>query len=331
MDHTVHRHPDLTRPAARPAQPVGESAAPLYAAALACCLLLVAYGSLLPFQFRLPADQVGNGWLSLIGFILTQPSIVKPTFDDLLTNLILYMPSGALAAILLRRSRLGIEGRWIMLVFGYASLIWCLESLQGLMPARFASINDWALNLTGAVVGGILSASAEQIARSVARFARLSTRIVIGWLTRQCGWRWRPAALGIVLVAGLIQVIWQLWQVMQRTGRMPARPAGPVDWLPFARQWMHDYLHAGHMLLMDAAWYGVMGVALWLTMRWLRLGRRTWPAALAVALIALAGEMINLLRAVARPDSTEPLLALLAAGFTIAILQRLTRPIALTR
>jgi VanZ family protein len=120
--------------------------------ALAAYAALVVYGSLYPF----------SGWRSLgIGpfAYLTDPLPQYLTAFDVVTNVIGYMPLGALIV-------LALYPRWrgsvavCAALFGGALLSGAMEAIQTYLPTRVASNLDLAANAFGALLGGVAIAPA---------------------------------------------------------------------------------------------------------------------------------------------------------------------------
>ncbi|TCK42368.1 VanZ family protein [Paraburkholderia sp. BL8N3] len=123
--------------------------------ALAAYAALVVYGSLYPF----------SGWRSLgLGpfAFLTDPIPQYVTAFDVVTNVLGYVPLGALIA-------LALHPRWrgalaVCLAFvGGALLSGAMEAIQTYLPTRVASNLDLAANALGALIGGALTAPATSM------------------------------------------------------------------------------------------------------------------------------------------------------------------------
>lgn len=113
--------------------------------ALWCCALGLVLLTLRPWSgWRAPGH-------SLLRF-LTEPWNRYWSWFDVWSNLVAYMPLGALLAIRLRRS---LRGMSILLIAALAGgvLSFALETLQNFLPTRVPSSLDLVLNLLGATVG----------------------------------------------------------------------------------------------------------------------------------------------------------------------------------
>jgi VanZ family protein len=124
---------------------------------------LIVYASLSPFVgWKLPTGVPRFG----LGHMPWYPWW---TVFDLVSNLLGYMPFGALlfgAQVRSGRAR-GVSA--LTTVIEGAALSFCLESLQNWLPQRVPSIADWLLN-TGGTVLGLLVAMAVQALGGVARW-----------------------------------------------------------------------------------------------------------------------------------------------------------------
>jgi VanZ family protein len=120
--------------------------------ALAAYVALVVYGSLYPF----------SGWRALgIGpfAYLADPLPQYLTAFDVVTNVLGYMPLGALIVLALYphgRGALAVCAAFI----GGALLSGTMEAIQTYLPTRVASNLDLAANALGALLGGVLTAPA---------------------------------------------------------------------------------------------------------------------------------------------------------------------------
>ncbi|SAK84200.1 VanZ family protein [Caballeronia ptereochthonis] len=120
--------------------------------ALGAYAALVVYGSLYPF----------SGWrsLGLSPFAyLTDPLPQYLTVFDVVTNVLGYMPLGALIVLALYPRFRGTPAVGAALLGG-ALLSGTMEAIQTYLPTRVASNLDLAANAFGALVGGVLIAPA---------------------------------------------------------------------------------------------------------------------------------------------------------------------------
>jgi VanZ family protein len=192
--------------------------------ALGAYTALVVYGSLYPF----------SGWRSLgIGPFawITDPLPQYLTAFDVVTNVLGYMPLGALIV-------LALYPRWrgslavCAALLGGALLSGTMESIQTYLPTRVASNLDLAANAFGALLGGVLIAPAT----SALLDRGLVRRMRFAWFERNAAYviglsaLWPFAALfpSPYLFGGgdLPRVLWD--------GLDPAMQDAILAWLPAA-------------------------------------------------------------------------------------------------
>ncbi|MCC6681824.1 MAG: VanZ family protein [Phycisphaeraceae bacterium] len=262
--------------------------------------LLVAYGSLIPFDFHLHEWRFEN--LALGG------QMSAPPLDDVLLNLALYVPLG----VLLRLS----WKRWTCAAAGVIALSFALESVQSLSPQRVSSWQDFAANAGPGVVAAALTPwlIAGFRVTVFATYRRIAQPIaaVWSWLHRQ---RRRPTMmLAMVAVNVLLIGAWS------STLAAPVRPSAQtaINWLPFGEHFARSYDKAiglaGESLLAYCV-LGMLGGAV--------LMRRSqrWPLlwlTLGVTVVVGGLEMLRRMTGRDQADITEPLLAVVAVGMVFA-------------
>lgn len=109
--------------------------------------LLIVWGSLYPFDFILPDSQVMHRRLStVLSHYVTR--------DDLASNVLIYMPLGAVLILsLFGRSR----AMHVLQATLIASLLSMnMELAQAFTPHRVTSVYDWLLNTAGACIGACI-------------------------------------------------------------------------------------------------------------------------------------------------------------------------------
>ncbi len=152
---------------------------------LGAYLCALAYGSLYPWSgWRRPGD-------SGLGFLF-EPWSRYWTWFDVLTNVAMYLPVGALAYVLLRR-RPGVLGPLVLATLAGAAFSLVLESAQSFMPGRVPSRLDWLTNSAGTLLGALIAAA----------FAKFSFG--------SRGWPEQPAggadgAVGLALIAAWLAI-----------------------------------------------------------------------------------------------------------------------------
>jgi VanZ family protein len=195
---------------------------------------LIVYASLSPFTgWKQPAG------VALLGFghMPWQPAYW--TWFDLLSNLIGYMPFGALLfGAQVRGGRpLGMSAINTVLAGGLLSL--CLESLQNWLPQRVPSAADWLLNTTGAGLG-VLAAMAVRALGGLDRWQRLRDH---WFITRSAG----GLALLLLWPVGLLFPAAVPFGLGQGLLRLQEAAAGWLAGTPW-EAWVEGWLHIGDAL-----------------------------------------------------------------------------------
>ena len=120
-------------------------------------VLAVLYGSLLPFSFDLARLTPGTG------FGLLRIGLYPISREDLLTNIVVYLPLGLTVALAVRSScSVWTQVAIATAVGGAVSVL--AESLQSATAMRVACWSDVAFNTSGALLG---AAAAPFVARLV--------------------------------------------------------------------------------------------------------------------------------------------------------------------
>ncbi len=121
-------------------------------------VLLVLYGSLMPFEFTNDAQTVRLNLSQAFMYWPLSDKLHTP-LADVLANILLYIPMGFLIStrLAVRRGGGTIAGVLIALAIG-AAASFTVESLQLFEPTRVGAINDIETNSLGALLGGIAGA-----------------------------------------------------------------------------------------------------------------------------------------------------------------------------
>ena len=278
------------------------------------CLLLIAYGSLLPFDLHLPTGVAG--WRA----VLTAPRWVAaqgPTSalglsasaSDLLINLLLYVPLGVLLRFSIPgKPRLGVVGA-LLATLGVFVVSWGLESLQSLTPTRVSSLNDVVANVASGGVAAALclllwSRFGALVFRLYCRTAPLRRLVHHAFVALQS----RPWLTYIVVgLNGLLIGGWYLLQL----SRHQHDTGGEA--LPFASAFELPYDAAavvlGRSLLVYVGLATLVLLAMVSRRERVRLG---WVVVVVVGL-SVAAEAHRAATHNASPDITGPILAAAAA------------------
>jgi VanZ family protein len=142
---------------------------------------LVVYASVYPATgWRVPAGPAAL-WLRL-----PWPAWF-PTFD-IVSNLLGYLPLGALLSIAALRGGAGRLAALATAVAGAALLSYALEVLQQLSPVRVPSLLDFALNVAGAFAGALLALGLHALG------------VLERWQTLRDRWFVRHSAVALTLL-----------------------------------------------------------------------------------------------------------------------------------
>ena len=291
---------------------------------LSVCLIV--YGSLVPFEFKLPhVPESIHGKILLFLHIISSPRWVEASStqfsslglsgncSDTLVNLFLYVPAAVFLRLDLRRRNLyaGEEIIAVMLLLGCVS--WILECTQSLEATRSASLRDVILNTGGAAVAAIVAPTARDISRRIVFKLYCKISILVIDTTALVQKLRARAGVSIAALVGVNTVVLALWAVAvlyaQTTGK-----TGKFHAVPFLAHFHKSYDEAFMLMARSMVIYAIMAVPvalLWASVRttqgWLRVMLAT--AAMAGGLQAIRATVGG-----RSSDITEPILALVAAG-----------------
>lgn len=292
-------------------------------------LLAIAYGSLLPFEWRAPPDAL---WMNLPGALSwREPPAgvsklgVSAAASDVLANALLYLPVGLLLTMGLKR-----YVRWHALAAAGATLIafgvsFTVECVQLRIIGRCGAWNDVLVNTLAA---GVAAAWTPVLRVIVFASAQLSYRAV-----QHARRHWRAMAhrrnvqAALVLVFPVVSAIvltryLDHWSAEQRPDALT-----PNFW-PLWWHFVLPYDMGLVLLARTLAVYGFLAAGTW---AWARLARLPEPASASglVVLCFAAGVTVWRIHAGRTAgDVTELLLACLAVlcvRVAIALIQRAGR------
>ncbi|MGB2984945.1 MAG: VanZ family protein [Phycisphaerae bacterium] len=272
-------------------------------------IVAVLYGSLLPFEIDWAVFQQSNG----LG--LLRLGLAEATLEDIVTNILVYVPVGLALTLCGRGGSLTRLARVPFAVIIGAAVSLCAETLQAGIAIRVASWTDVALNTTGIAIGAILGAGLYGVViRS------------LQWLRR--GLSAMPTQLLATLV--VLQVLAVLSHGFQpaRTSAQPGLwPLQVVDlsrvqWLPFEALWRCPMDQAAADVLSVLAVYGTLALILLAVLVRARIPAARLVTGITVTLLAIAVEIPHMLSATHPADITGPILALLAAAGASRLLSR---------
>ncbi len=299
--------------------------------------LLILYGSLLPFDHRLPTDIS-----SLASFITWSPNLFSaPLWDakfaawnvlsghstearsDLWLNLILYWPLGLL--LRLHDRSLGRHAWlwWLRGMLVILALIWVMECLQSLSPDRCAYLTDVLHNFIGAILGMLLAAPlVVTLKRSLFLAyckAAYPTHRLRQWLARE---RRLPGVMIVLAAANLVLLVWWL-----QAGNGSAKPSAGVNWLPFWHHFQHTYVRTSEYVFRALIVYGLVSLLLLVQFLSVHRKRGFGTVMLLVFMLALLLQSGRQTYSQSRFDITEPLLALSSVALVILGVLALMRSI----
>ncbi|MEK9775496.1 MAG: VanZ family protein [Quisquiliibacterium sp.] len=250
---------------------------------LGAYLCALVYGSLYPW----------TGWQASGGSALSFISDGWPrywTAFDLLANLLLYAPLGALCLVSMRD-----RAETIACMLGCGTMAFLLslsvEALQHFMPGRVPSLADLIANTAGALSGALAMLVGIRLAG--ARSARLSSQhwvrsgamgpaLLIAWVVMQL----HPQRLlfGHGDIVRPLTVLWQL--AVGDSLQAGSPPALRAEALADSIR-----LHADYAVFVEASGTGCAIVALGLLVR--EVFPRHLPRSLITALLVIAGGMLH--------------------------------------
>lgn len=282
-------------------------------------LAVVAYGSLLPFDF-ITTEHATAAPLQRLGDLLAAPTWSLGPAHDLLCNALLYLPFGWLAVTAARlRQRSGLPTALLAILIT-AAVAWTLECLQGLMPIRVASSTDWLCNVSGAGIGAlaaiILYPLTAQIAHAVSHFAQHTARRLGKWTGR------RTAAIVLLLLCVVVVRYW--FDAFPEPHRLVGPAMGRINPMPGLLHFMMPYDSAALTILRQAGGFALLAGLMSLALGKGRPCARSASVVLGVVLIALGAEVMKLYDAGRYPDITDPLLAALTAAAVATALHRVS-------
>ena len=138
---------------------------------------MIIYGSLYPFEFRIPSDGPGP----MVVFLGSWSA--RPGFGDFLANILLYLPFGCFCLTGLRRNS-GVIVSVALTAFTGAALSLCIELTQYYDVGRDTEATDFYANTIGSFLGaiGALGASAMFDARLSGDVAARPVSLIFAWL-----------------------------------------------------------------------------------------------------------------------------------------------------
>lgn len=253
-------------------------------------LAMIAYGSLIPFDFHVEAlYQQTGGWAQLILHILTSPRWVfvdamgqaadgGSWIADGWTNLALYGPLGLFLRLGFRRRRWTRRRQVLTAAVVLLSVSYLLESTQSLTWSRVPSLIDVLANVSGGLFAALLAVHIRAAFTTVVFgvYCRI-TRLLyasVGALRRKRG------VLYTVILVDIGLVLAWVWYVVGRS-----TPTSN-NWLPFANEFMLPYDLAAVRIAENMIVYCLAAMLISLPLLAMNIRRRFDWLVLAMALLA---------------------------------------------
>ncbi|KQU78538.1 MULTISPECIES: VanZ family protein [unclassified Rhizobacter] len=154
------------------------------------------------------------------------------TAFDVVSNLLGYMPLGALTVGALVRSGRRVSLAFIAALLAGALLSFLMESLQNWLPQRVPSMLDWLLNAAGTLAGALVAVAVQALGG------------IERWQTLRDRWFVARSAGGLLLLllwpVGLLfptPVPLGLGQVLVRLQELAAEALGGTPWSVWTEDW----------------------------------------------------------------------------------------------
>lgn len=233
-------------------------------------LLLLGYGSLLPFEASSDVaiwDSFESWWAGLF-WLFSQPCWSVWKRIDVYANVVLYVPAGVFALFVMRGcfpwywwGWWGWLGAWVSAVCLVAGFSYMMESFQVLVVDRVASLNDFTCNTWGGVIGSTVALMVRGFVIGLAFVLTVWFRRVAGYVVKALGpWGdWR-AWVGAMLVALACYLMWRYlgrWSAMQRPDVVE------LNWWPMWWHYVLSYDKALRLLIRSVATYAMVSGLVW--------------------------------------------------------------------
>jgi glycopeptide antibiotics resistance protein len=128
----------------------------------------VLYGTTIPFDFSADPATVDQGWRELRSSAHRLVHLLRPSWSDIVSNLLLFFPWSALLAARGRLAGRGLALAALVAIGTGASFSVAVEYLQIYARSRYASVWDVTLNVVGAAAGFVAGWLAPAVYRRVA-------------------------------------------------------------------------------------------------------------------------------------------------------------------
>lgn len=289
-------------------------------------LLLLGYGSLLPFEgsSELVVWQAWDSWFDGLYWLVSQPDWGMWRRVDVYANVVLYVPAGVFALFVFRgRLPWGWLGAWIGAVLLLGVFSYGMESCQVLVTDRVASLNDVVCNAMGGAIGATVSLVFRSFAIGVAFVGtvwyRRVARHVVGTVGPAGGWR----AAGGLLLVGLAG--WLMWRYLGHWSAMERPDVVELNWWPMGWHYVLSYDKALVLLIRATLTYAMVSGLLWVAWHvWRGSGSGSWTLLPVVwlglgMLLGWGVEMWRVMSGRTAGDVTEGLTAAAGVGMFVLV------------
>lgn len=293
------------------------------------CLVLIIYGSLLPFDLQWSQAVEAHGgivaaWLAMY----SSPQWYLPAnsgqsalgmsalASDLIMNLLLYVPLG----VLLRLTLMSLVRNWFVTWLGATVLVlgvsWSMESLQSLSPTRVATIPDILANVGTGSIAALFAVQLRNMAQAMVfwlyrKLARPGHALVRA-IRRMPH---RPRLMAMAVVLNLLLIV--TWYVNAATS---VGSGSSDNWLPFYRHFWLPYDEGMTLLGRSLIVYCLLAAMVSLLLVQQAQRRKLRWIVLLIALPALGMEWSRVLLAGRGWDITQPVLAVMGCGLFFVLL-----------
>ncbi|QQE11016.1 VanZ family protein [Planctomycetota bacterium] len=296
------------------------------------CGLLVAYGSLIPFEF-----EAFKGWFEFIcspswqQMSWSRSSLGVPAWvSDWAVNVLLYVPLGLLL-------RLSFNGKWrkrwialvvpSLLVIGQSYLTECVQSLS---HDRVASLNDVIANGLGGILAIIAAIRVNALRIHITFYLYIRSARTKNALTNHLPTlRIHPTymfGLLIILILVLLAVHVYVSDFSQLALHLSTNNYH-INRLPFYEHFVRSYDVAATLLGSSALIYAMVGALIFILIRYKGIDQHARMTLILVTLLACLIEVMLGVTSNMMIDVTEPIVAFGAVATILGLIHYANRSI----
>ena len=294
-------------------------------------LLLLTYGSLLPFNLN-PHHMFEQGFIAGLCQIITAPQWRPPTghasslgmppwLSDLGLNLALYIPLGILLRLSLDRITQKRPLQIALTLMGVFGVSYTLECAQALLPYRVPSLNDVLANALPGCLAGMAALHLRSVKNKTIFFCFVKSHSLRLWMSR-----WRAAIKNrphlSLLTAGLCLTILLCIYAYLKTGSPIATNVFSTDrytinLLPFGEHFLRSYDVAAVIIGSSFSIYALISLLLMLLFMHRKEKYALHWTIFSLILIAAVLQLVVTLKTHQTLDATELILALGSAAMLV--------------